>query len=105
LSEPAREPVGAGKRHPKLSLAWKIITISFGVSLVLLGILGLFLPVLQGWLMIFGGLAVLSPHSRKARWVLRTLKEKLRIPQRHGSRREDGSPIGAEEEKDRRTGS
>jgi len=105
LSDPAHEPVGARKRHPKLSLAWKIITISFGVSLVLLGILGLFLPVLQGWLMIFGGLAVLSPHSRKARWVLKTLKEKLAFLHRHGSRREGAGSIGAEEEKDRRTGS
>lgn len=32
-----------------------------GVGLLLLGVVGLFLPVLQGWLMIFAGLSLLSP--------------------------------------------
>lgn len=73
----APEPATTSTRHPGLRLAWKIATISLGGALVLLGIVGLFLPVLQGWLMIFGGLAVLSPHSRRARTILRMLKDKL----------------------------
>ncbi len=67
-------PVSGGK----LGLAWKILTISFGVTLILAGIAGIFLPVLQGWLLIFAGLAVLSPHSRRARTILSSLKSIFR---------------------------
>ena len=66
----------------KLGRAWKILTISFGAGLILAGLAGLFLPILQGWLMILAGLAVLSPHSRKARTILNTLKRKLGIKSR-----------------------
>ena len=69
-------------KHPRLRMFWKILSISFGWTLILLGILGLFLPILQGWLMIFAGLAVLSPHSQRARRIMKTLKEKLRIHRR-----------------------
>ena len=55
---------------------WRIITITFGCCLVLLGLIMLVTPG-PGWVAIFAGLAVLSPHSRKARWILRTLKEKI----------------------------
>lgn len=67
------------KKHPKLVLFWKIVSISAGSILILLGIAGLFLPILQGWLMILGGLALLSPHSRWAHAIMVWLKAKLRI--------------------------
>lgn len=38
-----------------------------GVTLIVLGILGLFLPILQGIVLILAGLAVLSSHNRHAR--------------------------------------
>lgn len=69
-------------RHPKLRLFWKIVAISVGSSLILLGIAGLFLPILQGWLMIFAGLALLGPHSRWARQIMAWLKEKLHLHRR-----------------------
>ncbi len=94
------------KRHPRLSLAWKMLTISFGVSLVLLGIAGLFLPILQGWLMIFAGLAVLSPHSRRARWILKTLKEKVGIHRKPEDGEAGGAVVSeADAERDMKTGS
>ena len=49
-----------------------------GVSLIALGIVGLFLPVLQGVLFILAGLAILSSHSPLARRVLEALKARLR---------------------------
>lgn len=73
---------GPHKKHPKLSLFWKIVSISSGSLLILLGIVGLFLPILQGWLMIFAGLALLSPHSKWAHSIMTWLKAKLRIGQR-----------------------
>lgn len=75
------EPV----RHPRLSLVWKITVISIGSALVLVGIVGLFLPILQGWLMIFAGLAMLSPHSRHARRILNWLKDTLHIHRHKGA--------------------
>jgi uncharacterized protein YqgC (DUF456 family) len=51
-----------------------ILRIVAGSILLLLGIAGLFLPILQGWLMIFAGLLLLFPeetaagHSMRA-WI------------------------------------
>lgn len=67
-----------GEKKPK-SLVVKVIAITSGSALILFGIAGLFLPILQGWLMIIAGLAVLSPYSRRARRIMNYLKEKLRI--------------------------
>ncbi len=49
-----------------------------GISLIVLGIVGLFLPVLQGILFIFAGLAILSSHSPLARRIQDALKARLR---------------------------
>ena len=68
-----------GTKRPGLRVFWKIVSITIGSLLILLGIAGLFLPILQGWLMIFAGLALLSPHSVRARRLLTWLKEKLRF--------------------------
>lgn len=51
------------------------ITIA-GFALLLLGVIGLFLPVLQGWLFILGGLAVLSTEYVWARRLLEKAKAK-----------------------------
>lgn len=75
-----QEPSPVG--HPALRLFWKLVGIGVGGTLVLLGIVGLFLPVLQGWLMIFAGLALLSPHSRRARRILKTLKAKIGLKEK-----------------------
>ncbi len=51
---------------------WKRLLLLFvGWTLLLLGIVGLVLPVLQGWLMIFTGAAVLSLVSEIAYEALR----------------------------------
>ena len=33
-----------------------------GATLILLGIIGIFLPILQGWLLIFAGVALVKPE-------------------------------------------
>lgn len=75
---PPEEHEDPKKKKPK-SLILKVIAITSGSALILFGIAGLFLPILQGWLMIIAGLAVLSPYSRRARRIMNFLKEKLRI--------------------------
>ena len=59
----------------KSSRARVIIDWIVGLSLLVLGIVGLFLPVLQGLLFIGLGLVVLSKHSRLARAGLDRLKK------------------------------
>ena len=54
----------------------KIILLTLGWLFVLLGIAGLFLPLLQGILFIFIGLIVLSKESKTAKDILHQLKEK-----------------------------
>ena len=49
-----------------------------GLVLLSIGIAGLVLPILQGWVFILAGLAVLSSHSVWARAALDWLKAKGR---------------------------
>ena len=49
-----------------------------GLTLLFLGIAGLVLPGLQGILLILGGLAILSSHSRLAHRALEALKSRAR---------------------------
>jgi uncharacterized membrane protein YbaN (DUF454 family) len=52
-----------------------------GWFFIVLGILGLFLPILQGILFIMFGLAILSSRSETVKRLLRHLEE--RYPQHH----------------------
>lgn len=53
-----------------LSFAYRVAVLTVGLLLVVLGILGLFLPFLQGFLLIGLGLSVMSLVSeRVAGWV------------------------------------
>ena len=67
------------------SRARKIADWVIGLSLIALGVVGGFVPILQGWVFVAAGLAVLSSHSRVARGILdrlrrleRGLRERLR---------------------------
>jgi uncharacterized protein len=51
-------------------LLWRILRLTAGWSLIAVGIVGLFLPILQGILFIASGLAVLSTESRWAKQLL-----------------------------------
>ena len=55
---------------------WRMTKIVAGVSLLVLGVVGLFLPILQGVLFLFLGLAVLATENRHAREVVETLKRR-----------------------------
>jgi len=62
----------------QVSRARKVFDWVAGLSLIVLGIVGLFLPVLQGVLFILAGLAILSSHSPLALRILEALKARLR---------------------------
>lgn len=53
-----------------------------GGFLLVLGVVGLFLPILQGWLFIILGLTLLSSESEVARRILHRLRSSRWVPQR-----------------------
>ncbi len=52
----------------------RILTLALGYAFLLLGVVGLFLPILQGVLFIVVGLLLLSRHSTWARRLLERFK-------------------------------
>jgi uncharacterized membrane protein YbaN (DUF454 family) len=60
---------------------WRLVKILAGFFMVGLGVVGLFLPFLQGVLFILVGLAILSSESRRVRHVLDRLR--ARFPDVH----------------------
>jgi len=71
------------KRH-----AIRVARISAGGLLLLIGIIGGFIPVLQGWVFILAGLAVMAPESEWARRALDWARDRVRRVQ---ERKETGS--------------
>ena len=57
--------------------AVRLVRLSVGGLLLLIGVIGGFVPVLQGWLFILAGLSVMAPESPTARKALEWAKRKL----------------------------
>ena len=57
----------------------RIIQYIFGITLLVLGVIGLFLPFLQGILMIIAGLLILAPESKLIQKMLGKLREKYPV--------------------------
>ena len=64
-------------REKKRFKDWLLIAL--GWSLIVLGVLGLFLPFLQGALFIVLGVALLSRKSARARRWVKEIREKFQI--------------------------
>jgi uncharacterized membrane protein YbaN (DUF454 family) len=54
----------------------RILRFILGITFLVLGVLGLFLPVLQGILFLVVGLLILAPESRRIRALLQTLRRR-----------------------------
>ena len=87
LTDAERAP-GANAPERPVSLVWKSLSVGFGIILILLGLACLVLPG-PGVLLILGGLALLSPHSRWARRLMRWVKS---LPQRLRPERDGADP-------------
>lgn len=55
----------------------KIFKTGLGIALLILGIIGLALPILQGWLMIIGGILLVAPDRGKkiTKWIKNKIKK------------------------------
>ncbi len=56
--------------------ALRIARLSAGSALLILGVIGGFIPVFQGWVFVLAGLSVLSPESERARTLLEMIRER-----------------------------
>ena len=54
----------------------QIVILAFGWAFMVLGVLGLFLPILQGILFLLIGLFLLSKESAQARWFRQWLRRR-----------------------------
>ena len=57
--------------------AKRLLRLVVGGLLILLGIIGGFIPILQGWVFIILGLSVIAPESERARQWLAWAKSKV----------------------------
>jgi ADP-ribosylglycohydrolase len=71
-------PVIEGAATALAGRLWRLVRVTAGVCLLLLGLVGLVLPVLQGVLFLFSGLAILGAEFRWARDLLRRTKYLLK---------------------------
>ncbi len=56
---------------------WKVFRLTIGWILIIVGFVGLFVPVLQGLLLMFAGISLLTAESKWARTLLFSIKAKL----------------------------
>jgi len=69
----------------------RILKISLGILLILLGLIGLFLPILQGILFLLLGTLILSSESKRVRRLTALLR--LRYPKQYEKSRQLGNKI------------
>jgi uncharacterized membrane protein YbaN (DUF454 family) len=62
--------------------ALRIARLSIGALLIVVGVIGGFIPVLQGWIFVLGGLSLLAQESERARLLLERVRERLPGPPR-----------------------
>lgn len=62
-----------------LSIAYRIVVFTVGALLIVLGIIGIFLPFLQGFLLIALGLSVMSLVSKRVAGWIRSLRARVRL--------------------------
>ncbi len=56
----------------------RVARIVGGSVLLIIGVIGGFIPVLQGWIFVIAGLTLLAPESRRARRALDWAKSKVK---------------------------
>ena len=73
------------KTRVRVTVDWIV-----GCALLLIGLLGFVLPILQGWIFVLAGLAVLGSHSRRIDRLNRSIRTGLDMLRKRLFRR--GSP-------------
>jgi hypothetical protein len=69
----------------------RALRLTIGSILLLIGVIGGFIPVLQGWIFILGGLTLMAPESRQARRALDWAKRRVKRERAADGRAADDS--------------
>jgi hypothetical protein len=56
----------------------RVARLVIGSIMLLIGFIGGFVPVLQGWIFVIAGLTIMAPESRRARRALDWAKSKVK---------------------------
>lgn len=80
-------------KHPHPVL--RLIRLVAGLLLLIVGLVGLAIPVMPQWPFILPALALLAPESRHARKLIIWLRTRLRLRRLRKRRREGASPEAA----------
>jgi uncharacterized membrane protein YbaN (DUF454 family) len=67
-------------KHP--STGWRVLRLIVGILLLLAGVVGGLLPVIQGWMFAVPGLLLLAPESRIIRKIVVKMRTKLHLRRR-----------------------
>lgn len=66
--------------------------LAIGLLLIVLGVIGGFIPILQGWVFVLAGLTLMAPESRCARRLLDWAKTKAK----GGTKATEPAPVASE---------
>ncbi len=80
---------GEKRNSAKTKQTWRLLRIIGGLALLGLGIVGLFLPILQGIVFIIAGLLLLAREYHWARNLLNWVRRKRGKPQNPPARTDD----------------
>ena len=58
--------------------ALRIARLSAGSLLLVVGVIGGFIPVFQGWVFVLAGLSILAQESDRARAILERIRDRAR---------------------------
>jgi uncharacterized membrane protein YbaN (DUF454 family) len=75
------------------------LRISAGVGLVLIGIAGLILPIMPGWIFIIPGLAILAEYSPRIQRLLDWVRAKFEDARKASKSKPDSSPSATIEDR------
>lgn len=79
--------------HP----VWRAIRLVSGILLLIAGLIGGLLPIIQGWVFVIPALLLLAPESRLVRRIVVKMRTRLKLRRRRRkARKESASPAGGE---------
>ena len=75
----------------------RALRIGGGCLLLCIGVIGGFIPVLQGWMFVLAGLTLMAPESRRIRRLLEWAKLRAGVPEEE----DESAPVASRTEKGR----
>ena len=65
----------------------RVVRLGGGLTLISVGVIGGFIPILQGWVFVIAGLTLVAPESRRATRLLAWVKERVGVTRKDKDRK------------------